>query len=387
MILSSTGLQALVAQWPTLCSLLTQLELRANMPSEKPKKITGTEPVDLLPPDPILFGQSEAMKEVRLRAAKICDTNIPVLLYGDGGTGKEVLARWIHKHSPSRTGQFVKVNCAAIPGTLLESELFGYEKGAFTGARVSKPGRVELAHNGTLFLDEVAELDLGLQSKLLQFLQDGHYSRIGDESERAVEARLICATNKDLEHGIEAGRFRADLYYRINVVRIRMPPLRERREDITILAEYLKKQYERQFVKESAALEPQMLNYLRNLDWPGNLREFSNSIARYVLIGPEAAIIPESSKRRTAAQASPDEANAVPFKRVAREAIRDIERNLILEALRANQWNRRRAAMALKISYRALIYKIRDTGLISGRSKLSMDSQVDTKGASHSSTD
>jgi two-component system response regulator AtoC len=387
MILSSTGLQALVAQWPTLCSLLTQLELRANMPSEKPKKITGTEPVDLLPPDPILFGQSEAMKEVRLRAAKICDTNIPVLLYGDGGTGKEVLARWIHKHSPSRTGQFVKVNCAAIPGTLLESELFGYEKGAFTGARVSKPGRVELAHNGTLFLDEVAELDLGLQSKLLQFLQDGHYSRIGDESERAVKARLICATNKDLEHGIEAGRFRADLYYRINVVRIRMPPLRERREDITILAEYLKKQYERQFVKESAALEPQMLNYLRNLDWPGNLREFSNSIARYVLIGPEAAIIPESSKRRTAAQASPDEANAVPFKRVAREAIRDIERNLILEALRANQWNRRRAAMALKISYRALIYKIRDTGLISGRSKLSMDSQVDTKGASHSSTD
>ena len=176
MILSFSGSEALVAQWPTLCSFLTLLELRANMLSEKPKMITGTEPVDLLPPDPILFGQSEAMKEVRLRAAKICDTNIPVLLYGDGGTGKEVLARWIHKHSPSRTGQFVKVNCATIPGTLLESELFGYEKGAFTGARVSKPGRVELAHNGTLFLDEVAELDLGLQSKLLQFLQDGHYS-------------------------------------------------------------------------------------------------------------------------------------------------------------------------------------------------------------------
>jgi len=378
----------LVAQWPALCSFLTLLELHANMPSEKPKKVTGTEPVDLLPPDDILFGQSEAMKGVRLRAAKICDTNIPVLLYGDGGTGKEVLGRWIHKHSPSRTGQFVKVNCAAIPGTLLESELFGYEKGAFTGAHVSKPGRVELAHNGTLFLDEVAELDLGLQSKLLQFLQDGHYSRIGDESERAVEARLICATNKDLEQGIEAGRFRADLYYRINVVRIRMPRLRERREDITILAEYFKKQYEKQFAKESAALEPQMLNYLRNLDWPGNLRELSNSIARYVLIGPEAAIIPESSKRRTAAaQASPDEANAGPLKRITREAIRDMERNLILEALRANQWNRRRAAVALQISYRALIYKIRDAGLIAGRSKLSTDSQLDNNGASHSSTD
>ena len=348
----------------------------------------GTEPVDLLPPDDILFGQSAAMKDVRQRAAKVCNNNVPVLLHGDGGTGKEVLARWIHKNSPSCNGQFVKVNCAAIPGMLLESELFGYEKGAFTGAHASKPGRVELAHNGTLFLDEIAELDLGLQSKLLQFLQDGHYSRIGDESERAVDARLICATNRDLERGIDTGKFRADLYYSINVVHIRLPRLSERREDIGVLAEYFKKQYEKQFAKESATLEPQMLNYLRNLDWPGNLREFSNSIARYVLIGPEAAIIPEASKRRTAAaQASPDEANAVPFKRVAREAIRDIERNLILEALRANQWNRRRAAMALKISYRALIYKIRDTGLISGRSKLSMDSQVDTKGASHSSTD
>ncbi len=358
------------------------------MPFEKAKRITGSEPVDSLPPDNVLFGQSEAMKDVRLRAAKICDTDIPVLLYGDGGTGKEVLARWIHKHSRPRTGQFVKVNCAAIPGALLESELFGYEKGAFTGARESKPGRVELARNGTLFLDEIAELDLGLQSKLLQFLQDGHYSRIGDETERAVEARLICATNKDLEHEIGSGRFRADLYYRINVVRIRMPRLRERREDITILAEYFKKQYERQFAKESAALEPQMLNYLRNLDWPGNLRELSNGIARYVLIGPEAAIIPESLKGRTAtAQGTPNEANAVPLKHMAREAIRDMERNLILEALRENQWNRRRAAVALKISYRALIYKIRDAGLISERSKLSTDSQANCNGASHSSTD
>src|SRR5712671_3782974 len=249
------------------------------MPEEKKRKNKGTEPIDLLPPEEVIFGCSSAMQQVRRLATRICGTNVPVLVNGNGGTGKEVLARWIHEHSPACNGQFVKVNCAAIPGTLLESELFGYEKGAFTGARVSKPGRVELAHNGTLFLDEVAELDLGLQSKLLQFLQDGHYSRIGDESERAVKARLICATNKDLEHGIEAGRFRADLYYRINVVRIRMPRLRERREDITILAEYLRKQHEKQFSKESAALEPEMLNYLRNLDWPGNLREFSNSIA------------------------------------------------------------------------------------------------------------
>jgi len=152
--------------------------------------------------------------EVHSLAAKVCNINAPVLLWGAGGTGKEAVARWIHLHSRNAGGQFVKVNCAAIPGTLLESELFGYEKGAFTGAHVSKPGRVELAQNGTLFLDEIADLDAGIQSKLLQFLQDGSYSRIGGAEEKLVETRLICATGKDLQHGIEAGTFRADLYFR-----------------------------------------------------------------------------------------------------------------------------------------------------------------------------
>src|SRR5947209_10496036 len=175
--------------------------------SVEKRRPTAGQQAAILPPEEVLFGRSEAMKQVRRRAAKIAGTGIPVLLYGPKGSGKEVLARWLHSHSAVSNGQFVKVNCAAIPGTLLESELFGYEKGAFTGARESKPGRVELARNGTLFLDEIAELDLGLQSKLLQFLQDGHYSRIGGETERAVEARLICATNKDLEHEIGSGRF------------------------------------------------------------------------------------------------------------------------------------------------------------------------------------
>jgi two-component system response regulator AtoC len=351
----------------------------------KPQKNKGSEPIDLSPPDEIIFGRSAAMEELRRRAAKVGGTNVPILLEGEGGTGKEVLARWIHKHSRSCNGLFVKVNCAAIPGTLLESELFGYEKGAFTGAQASKPGRVEFAHNGTLFLDEIADLDLGLQSKLLQFLQDGQFSRIGDETERTVEARLICATNKDLEHGIDAGRFRADLYYRINVVRMRLPRLRERREDIVVLAEYFKKLHEKQFGKESAPLEPQMLNYLRNLDWPGNLRELSNSIARYVLIGPEAAILPEPLKRVTAAaQASGDETKTIPLKRIAKEAIREMERSVILEALLANQWNRRKTAEALKISYRALIYKIRDAGLISRRLGLGTASRADINGAPHS---
>src|SRR6266481_3080027 len=156
-----------------------------------------------LPPDDVLFGCSAAMEEVRQKALKISRTNVPILLTGEGGTGKEVLARWIHAHSSQASGEFVKVNCAAIPGSLLESELFGYEKGAFTGASAAKPGRVEAAHNGTLFLDEIADLDLGLQSKLLHFLQDGVFSRLGDQTDRVVETRVICATGRLLENEVE----------------------------------------------------------------------------------------------------------------------------------------------------------------------------------------
>ncbi|MHB8610729.1 MAG: sigma 54-interacting transcriptional regulator, partial [Candidatus Acidiferrales bacterium] len=224
------------------------------MPSLKPRKSTGTEPIDLLPPDDVLFGRSAAMMGVRSLVAKVCNINAPVLLCGDGGTGKEAVARWIHTHSRNASGQFVKVNCAAIPGTLLESELFGYEKGAFTGAQVSKPGRVELAQNGTLFLDEIADLDSRLQSKLLQFLQDGSFSRIGGTVEKLVETRLICATNKDLQHEIDTGTFRADLYYRINVVRIKLPPLRERSEDIPMIAEYFRTQFQERFARPAEPL-------------------------------------------------------------------------------------------------------------------------------------
>jgi two-component system response regulator AtoC len=334
------------------------------MASETATRTGRQEPVGQLPPDAVLFGNSKAMAEVRRRAEKICQTDVSVLISGEGGTGKEMLARWIHAHSSHSSGDFVKVNCAAVPGTLLESELFGYEKGAFTGAHASKPGRVELAENGTLFLDEISDLEMGLQSKLLHFLQDGSFSRIGDDSVRKINTRVMCTTNRDLEHEIAAGRFRADLFYRINVFQLKLPRLRERREDIGILAEYFRTQYQKQFAKDSSSLEPQMLNYLRNLDWPGNMRELSNGIARYVLIGPEAAVFQEPPKRRTSgAPEGSAEAGVVPLKSVAKDAIREMERSLILEALRANQWNRRKAAVALKISYRALIYKIRDAGL------------------------
>jgi len=308
------------------------------------------------------------MSAVRRHAEKICDTNIPVLLCGAGGTGKEAMARWIHAHSRYSQGEFVKVNCAAIPTNLLESELFGYEKGAFTGAQTSKFGRVELAHNGTLFLDEIADLEMALQSKVLHFLQDGVFSRIGDRSERAVNARVICATNKDLEQEMAAGNFREDLFYRINVVRFRLPQLRERKEDIPVLAEYFRSLHQEHFAIASMPLSAEMIEYLQNSNWPGNVRELSNGMARHVLIGPEAPLAERVTMKRTSMRSQVRSVvGEVPLKHIAKAAVQELERNVILDCLRTHQWNRRKTAAALQISYRALIYKIRDAGLTSRR--------------------
>ncbi|MFY9979511.1 MAG: sigma-54 factor interaction domain-containing protein, partial [Candidatus Sulfotelmatobacter sp.] len=180
-----------------------------------------------MPPDSVVFGATDAMRSLRERLAKIAGANVPVLIHGESGTGKDIIARMIHSGSPWRTGPWVKVNCPAIPGTLLESELFGYEKGAFTGAYDTKPGRVEMAHRGTLFLDEISELDMALQSKLLQLLQDGQFCRIGAQEDKKVEVRVVCATNRKLEEEIVNGTFRADLFYRINVVNLHIPALRD----------------------------------------------------------------------------------------------------------------------------------------------------------------
>jgi len=339
------------------------------MSVEKGRKPTCREAADM-PPEEVLFGRSEAMKEVRRRATKIAGTSLPVLLYGPQGSGKEVLARWIHSHSAVLTGQFVKVNCAAIPGTLLESELFGFEKGAFTGAHRAKHGRVELAHKGTLFLDGIADLDLASQSKLLQFLQDGRFSRIGDELERSVETRLMCASDKDLRDEIANGRFRSDLYYRINVVALKLPPLNDRREDIPAMAEYFLARCQQQFGAQAEPLNAETLRYMQRMDWPGNIRELSNRIARHVVIGPEASIR-EAAGRSVdpLAPALPVQSGIVPLKTLCKEAIRASEKNIILAALRANRWNRRKVAHELKISYRMLIYKIRDAGLLAKHSR------------------
>jgi len=315
-------------------------------------------------PDEILFGKSLMMSQVRQKAQKVAGMNVATLVCGDAGTGKEALARWIHRHSQHASGEFVKVNCAAIPGTLLESELFGYARGAFTGAQAAKPGRIESADKGTLFLDEVSDLEIGLQSKLLHFLQDGRFSRLGEDAERGIDTRVVCATNKNLEQEIDAGRFRADLYYRINVVQLRLPSLRERKEDIPILAEYLRDWHGKRFAKQSEPLGRDILGYLQQLHWPGNLLELSNVIARYVLVGPEGSVLPVVPAPRqplTETKHLQGSRNG-QLKRVTREAVREMERKVIREALEANQWNRRRTAQALKISYRTLMYKLRSIG-------------------------
>lgn len=322
-----------------------------------------------VPPENIIFGHSEPMQAVRSRLSKVAAANVPVLIHGESGTGKDIIARLIHGLSPWKTGPFVKVNCPAIPGTLLESELFGYEKGAFTGAFGSKPGRVELAHRGTLFLDEISELDLSLQSKLLQLLQDGQFCRIGAQEDKKVEVRVVCATNRNLESEIESGTFRQDLYYRINVVNLHMPPLRERRGDIEELANYFLEYYNRKYNCRARALSTEVMGVLQKYHWPGNIRELENLIKRYVILGHEEVITNDLVARE------PDFFNPeisldgpISLKKVTRQAVRELERKIILKVLQQHHWNRKQAARTLSISYRALLYKIRDAGLPSNRS-------------------
>jgi two-component system, NtrC family, response regulator AtoC len=304
------------------------------------------------------------MQVLRDRLNKVAAANVPVLIEGESGTGKDIIARLIHSFSPWKQGPYVKVNCPAIPGTLLESELFGYEKGAFTGAYGSKPGRVEMAHRGTLFLDEISELDPALQSKLLQLLQDGQFCRIGAQEDKKVEVRVVCATNRQLEVEIENGTFRQDLFYRINVVNMHMPPLRERRGDIEDLASYFLEYYNHKFNCRARPLSPEMISVLQKYHWPGNIRELENLMKRYVILGTEEAITGDLAPRRE--EYFNPEINLdgpISLKKLTRQAVRELERKVILKVLHANHWNRKRAARALSISYRALLYKIREAGL------------------------
>ena len=319
----------------------------------------------ILPPEPVIFGRSPMMQVVRQNLEKIKGNNVPVLIQGESGTGKEVIAAFLHYRSPWSDGPLVKVSCPAIPSTLLESELFGYEKGAFTGAYATKPGRVEMAHRGTLFLDEIGDLDLGLQAKLLQLLQNGQFSRIGSQRDKTVDVRVVCATNRELGREITRGTFRQDLYYRINVVLVHLPPLRQRREDIAALVNHFLEAYSSKLTCEVRPISTSLMRLFEAYEWPGNIRQLENLVRRYVILGSEESISDE-----LLAQPEPgcDQEviigeEPVSLKKIAQQASLASERRAILKALQVHQWNRKRAARSLSISYRALLYKMRQAGL------------------------
>lgn len=317
-----------------------------------------------LPPDDVIFGKSAAMEAVRLSVLAAAGANIPILLQGPSGTGKDVLARFIHRHSEWKDGAFIKINCPAIPSALLESELFGYQKGAFTGAYESKRGRAELANRGTLFLDEIADLEPGLQAKILQLLQDGRFCRIGAHEDVQVEVRFICATNHPLEKESRAGTFRADLFYRINAFVVELPPLKHRMCDIALLTDYFFERFVRQFNRAADPLSSSFRKMLQEYSWPGNIRELENVIKRYVIVGREELI------RRSLERDHDDELippvpldGVIDLKNVARQAAKKVEHRIILRTLDVHRWNRRRTAHALSISYAALLYKMREAGI------------------------
>ncbi len=312
-------------------------------------------------------GKMHRIKEI---VDQIANTDVTVLIQGESGVGKEVVARSIHLNSFRRQRPFVKVNCAALPQELLESELFGYEKGAFTGAYRQKPGKFELANGGTVFLDEISEISLSLQGKLLQVLQDREFSRLGGKKDIRVDVRVLVATNKNMEEGVKSGRFREDLYYRLNVVNITVPPLRERREEIPIFVEYFLEKFCRKYHKEAIPLSEKMRKALSEHRWLGNVRELENVIQRFVVLGNEEAIVEEltpviqedpapekNEKIGTTKKGWPT------LKEVHQEALKKAESEAILKALEMTNWNRKKAADILKISYKALLYKIKETGL------------------------
>jgi two-component system, NtrC family, response regulator AtoC len=318
-----------------------------------------------LPPEEVIFGSSQAMADIRRSVEHAASANIPWLLQGETGTGKEVLAKFLHRCSCWGHGAFVKVNCPAIPSALIENELFGHERGAFTGAFETKPGRVEIAHGGTLFLDEIADLDLGLQAKLLQLLQDGHFCRVGAQRDRQVETRVVCATNQQLRQGIKSGSFRPDLFYRISVISMELPALQERRGDIPMLTAYFLRKYSAEYKREVTPLSNLMLKRFQGYRWPGNIRELQTLIKRYVIFGSEQAISNSLQEHDNNYDYLGDipSSGVIQLKKVTQKATKQLERRILLRVLDAHGWHRRSSARALSISYGALLYKMREAGL------------------------
>jgi two-component system response regulator AtoC len=318
---------------------------------------------------------SPALRRIREVIEQIRDTDVTVLIQGESGVGKEIVARTIHATSSRARAPFVKVNCAALPEDLLESELFGYEKGAFTGAVARKAGKFEVAHTGTIFLDEIGEMSPALQAKLLQVLQDSEFSHLGGNRPIRVDVRVVCATNRTLEQMVREGRFREDLYFRLNVVSVSVPPLRERREEIPRLAELFLARYSAKYGRPRRRLSPELLRLLQRHPFPGNVRELENMIKRIVVLEGEESIFEEllgggplGTSRAASAFESllaeiEETAGELPLREVGRRAALEAERETIERVLHRTSWNRKQAARLLGVSYKTLLQKIRECGL------------------------
>jgi two-component system response regulator AtoC len=340
------------------------------VPFFSPSSSTFVEVGEVTREEGIFIYTSEKMQRIKEIVDQIANTDVTVLIQGESGVGKEVVARSVHLNSFRKERPFVKVNCAALPPDLLESELFGYEKGAFTGAYRQKQGRFELANGGTIFLDEISEMSLSLQGKLLQVLQDREFSRLGGKKDIRVDVRVLAATNKNIEEGIKNGRFREDLYYRLNVVNVTIPPLRERREEIPVFVEYFLDKFSKKYERKIPTLSDKTIQAFSEHHWVGNIRELENVIQRLVVLGNEETIVeeltpvpkgeplPEKNKKMTSPLKT-----WPSLKEVHQEAIKKAESEMILKALEMTNWNRKKAADKLNISYKALLYKIKETSL------------------------
>ncbi len=315
---------------------------------------------------PRIIGKSQAINAVAQKIQKVAPARTTVLLLGESGTGKELFARAIHNLSDRRDYPFVPINCAAIPRNLLESELFGHEKGSFTGAEARKLGKFELADNGTIFLDEIAEMDMALQAKMLRVIQEGEIERIGGIKAVKIDVRVVAASNKDIEKAVEEKLFREDLFYRLNVFPVTIPPLRERKEDIPLLVEYFTAMYCRELKTQPKDISVEAMNVLMGYPWKGNVRELENCIERAIILSEGNTITEEHIvlNRQVAADLA---VRNLPMtgtlEDVSREAVRIVERERIGRALKETKGNKSRAAEILQVSYKTLLTKIKDYGI------------------------
>ncbi|HEV3512090.1 MAG TPA: sigma-54 dependent transcriptional regulator [Candidatus Sulfotelmatobacter sp.] len=323
--------------------------------------------VEELADDVFFIAASPAMRKIRSQAALVANVDIPVLLLGESGTGKEVLGRLIHKLSPRAHRTFLKVNCAAVPADLLESELFGYEPGAFTGATHAKPGKFELCNKGTILLDEIGEMPPLLQAKLLHVLQDQQFSRLGSRSVIKVDVRILAATNINIPEALASKRLREDLYYRLNAFTLTLPPLRDRKEEIPVLLKHSMTRMAERYARPPLPLSPALLQACHNHSWPGNLRELNNFLKRYLILGDESLAVTELLPRNDGNGGtlgdSTKKSDGGGLKGLARSAKDEAEAQAITQALEQTNWNRKQAAAMLQISYKALLYKIRQYGI------------------------